>query len=698
MKKNLFPTILISILLAFWGLALFGYNYSEATTQGSSETAKPTAGNTLKNGLVGWWTMDGQDVNATQVLDKSISGNNGTRTSVTPVTGKIGQAMKFNGVNSTVAITQTAVSFPHSISLWFKVSIPTTSLIYFFGLNGGSFPGIQWRGNTNQILYRGANSGYQYTGTINKPVNTWHLYTVVVPSSSAALLDTYIDGVLSESTNLSTDAMASIGTSLNIGSLGSSFFPGNIDDVRIYNRVLSAAEVLALYKNGQSKTDSSSQAKPTAGNTLMNGLSLWLTFDGTDVTAVTTTDKSGNGKDGTRTSVTPIAGKIGQAMKFNGTAGNITVNGLATGDANSFGAWLKTTQSGFMNILDNQSVGVNVEGGINLFVNSGVAYPTCRWDPVGAVEVSILPSPVKNINDGKWHHVFCTKDANDFYAMYIDGVVRNSGTTVTADVSTTTPPFYIGSFVNAGFYWNGLMDDVRVYSRALSASEVTALYKYGQDKIASSLTAKPTAGDTLKNGLMGWWTFDGADVTAVTTSDKSGNGKDGTRILVTPVAGKIGQAMSFYGVASALNIPNVSGLTYPLSVSFWFYFNSTTINTIPFSLNNGSFPNIYWVAASDAFLFEGDGTGWKYSGVLNNKQNHWHLYTVTVTSTMAASINHYIDGILSNGGASAGPIVMAQPGTVWKIGNGVSGKFDDVRVYNRVLSAAEVLQLYKLGR
>src|SRR3989344_8256238 len=73
-------------------------------------------------------------------------------------------------------------------------------------------------------------------------------------------------------------------------------------------------------------------------------------------------------------------------------------------------------------------------------------------------------------------------------------------------------------------FTNGFLDDVRIYNRALSATEISQLYKLGQDKIAT------TPIDKL-NGLVGHWTFDGPDLLQ-NVRDRSSQGKKGLLITV----------------------------------------------------------------------------------------------------------------------------------------------------------------------
>jgi hypothetical protein len=80
-----------------------------------------------------------------------------------------------------------------------------------------------------------------------------------------------------------------------------------------------------------------------------------------------------------------------------------------------------------------------------------------------------------NINDGTWHHVAATRNnTSGAMAVYVDGVLRGSGTGPTG--SRTFPPgFCIGSLQTGNNFLNGTLDDVRLYDRILSATEIAAL-------------------------------------------------------------------------------------------------------------------------------------------------------------------------------------------------------------------------------
>jgi len=87
-----------------------------------------------------------------------------------------------------------------------------------------------------------------------------------------------------------------------------------------------------------------------------------------------------------------------------------------------------------------------------------------------------------NVNNGEWHHVVGTYDGERL-ALYIDGKLDNSEL-ASGKIALNNQPIYIGHEPDSpkwspDKYWNGLIDDVRIYSYALSEAEIKALY---QDK------------------------------------------------------------------------------------------------------------------------------------------------------------------------------------------------------------------------
>ena len=86
----------------------------------------------------------------------------------------------------------------------------------------------------------------------------------------------------------------------------------------------------------------------------------------------------------------------------------------------------------------------------------------------------IFSTPNLNLATNTWHHLAVTfSNSDDRIILYHNGVEVHSATT-TLDLPVNTNDLYIGSSEN-GADWNGVLDDVRIYDRVLSASEIEEL-------------------------------------------------------------------------------------------------------------------------------------------------------------------------------------------------------------------------------
>ncbi|NIP26852.1 MAG: hypothetical protein GWN67_21510 [Phycisphaerae bacterium] len=100
------------------------------------------------------------------------------------------------------------------------------------------------------------------------------------------------------------------------------------------------------------------------------------------------------------------------------------------------------------------------------FACSGLAVPGTRWGSiVGTADV----------NDGQWHHAVGTYDGSQI-CLYVDGRL-DASSTASGTININDHPVYIGeNSERTGRFWNGLIDDVCLYSYALTADEVAAIY------------------------------------------------------------------------------------------------------------------------------------------------------------------------------------------------------------------------------
>ncbi len=217
----------------------------------------------LSTGLVGYWDFDVNAGGAT-AYDLSGNGNHGTLTNMDPATdwveGKIGTALEFDGSNDYVALQNLAsigLTGSMTISAWVKPNSLTADDNAIISKRvASSDRGWTLKHTTgNRFQIEIANSS-TVTGS-RASANTFGLgqfyHVVGVYDAPAGTLDIYVNGVRNNGTQSNCNPCPSSQyNSTGAPSIGrqpanNSYFDGLIDEVRIYNRALSADEIRALY-------------------------------------------------------------------------------------------------------------------------------------------------------------------------------------------------------------------------------------------------------------------------------------------------------------------------------------------------------------------------------------------------------------------------------------------------------------------
>ena len=173
------------------------------------------------------------------------------------------------------------------------------------------------------------------------------------------------------------------------------------------------------------------------------------------------TDLSGN-YNGTATSVTYVAGQFGDAGSFNGSSSYIYATGLGiTGNVSfSVSIWIKTISSGLFFFFGDGSlyasfyISVNANGTLT----------------VGEFDYNLYTT-TETVNDNNWHYVTFTSNGITS-KLYIDGTETNSISN-TFNISADRIELGRGS---SSYYFNGSLDQVRIFNKAITAAEVTTLY------------------------------------------------------------------------------------------------------------------------------------------------------------------------------------------------------------------------------
>jgi hypothetical protein len=654
-------------------------------------------------GLVGYWSFE--DNGGLKATDFSGKGNTGTLTNMEVsdwVDGKRGKALDFDGSNEHISI-------PDANSLDFTTTMTLSTWVKFDDLTGYHSLFERWGdvANGNSVwlftdstsLYIRLGTAYGFYGPFS--TGTWYHLTAVYDGSQtgdANRLKLYVNGsavTLSYTGAAVAASLVSSADPLYLGAhQGSSLFlNGIMDEARAYNRALSATEVNTLYQQSSKKIG--------VGSLVSSGLLAYWPMDIKDIISATSTDRSGNSKDGTISgTVTVTGGQSGQALNFNGSTNYVTAPNVSTPTAITVSAWVYSTNFGgnmfvVQKAVVNQQWQLFFEGGSRLY-----------W---GTNHDIFCDKP----SDSAWHHIVATQSGTAG-KIYIDGVECTSGT-VTA-IGQGSGLIWIGAHdVGPGYLFNGKIDEVRVYNRALSATEIKVLYQGGGVKVSTSNnTIAPSS-------LVGWWTFDGGDLTnsSASSTDRSGQGSNGSlrgssgsQSKPQPVIGKIGQALRFDGTDDYVTIPSGSGVSAD-GVTFSAWIKPSSISTggsIIWNHYGGDkyFGVIINLNGNGSIGLEGGWCGVETAaGALT--LNQWqHVVVAKDPGEIVATTRIYVNGVLQS--VSAGPYGTCTPTynafTSGSIGIGwgdlatypFPGLIDDVRLYNKPLTAAEVLALYNQGK
>ena len=193
----------------------------------------------------------------TSTGDRSGRVNTGTLIQgPTSVTGKLGQALNFNGSTQYVD-AGTGISVPGEVTAaaWIKLSSTAggTAIVIVTGTCCSGQLGLEVNRTAGKLasITRDFSTGIVVTGSTTLTTGIWYHVASVISGSTGAWTHTlYVNGISDGSATSSINAAAGPFTT-NIGRLtnGVFYFPGSIDDVRAYNRALSAAEVFKLYKS-----------------------------------------------------------------------------------------------------------------------------------------------------------------------------------------------------------------------------------------------------------------------------------------------------------------------------------------------------------------------------------------------------------------------------------------------------------------
>jgi hypothetical protein len=452
-----------------------------------------------------------------------------------------------------------------------------------------------------------------------------------------------------------------------------------------------------------------------------NGLVGWWPFNGN------ANDESGNGNNGVVNGATLTNDRLGngnKAYSFNGLNNYIEVANASSlqfsASTQTISFWLKipslpapVDEQGIFEKMD-QHLAIDITGNaaqgfqIHFDSNGNISY---RIKSGNGSSWSLLAIPSNMILLNQYSHVVFVND-NDSIRSYLNGI-RLSGTKITpgTTIGLNSNPLLMGKelWTSLGAnmdYFDGDLDDIGIWDRALTQQEILNLYN-GSLPTTCAGSNLPIG---LANGLVAWYPFCG------NANDETGNGNNGVvngATLTNDRFGNTSGAYSFNGtsdyILTSLMPPTAKT---PRTISFWSRTNDSNIMTpTDYGDANGSGGSYQLVLNSPCAGVGLDvSSGVVTRGDTSLINNNWHHCVVVYDSLFGNTISDakiFIDGVeqVSIACSAVNPneninTVSLNPLNIGSTFSGARffhGDLDDIGIWDRAISQQEITNLYNTG-
>jgi hypothetical protein len=531
----------------------------------------------------------------------------------------------------------------------------------YTGATGTNWLLGHWGGHYNQYYAEG---WVQYQGY--PADNTWRMYMGDWSGSSTDLANLYSNGT-AITTNSNGANAGPLGLGVNISSEVSTC---EAAEIIVFNRLLSATERRLVHtylgqKWGISNTDRSI-VDLVGNNTLLFGTG--------NVSYMPYFDFYNKG-----------------ALKFDGSNDFAGVASTTTyGTNTTWEAWV------------NRSVSANE---FNMFMGAYLPYFGLRADgsvifsnTINSTQQTLYSAGFTSSND-TWYYLSFTTDyngTNTTARIYINGVLNNSAT-FTGAQSAANEYFGIGDGrgTSSWYPFNGKVSNVKVYNRTLSATEISQNYEAQKSKFANTIVQQ---GLVLNLDAGNPYSYGGAGTTFY---DVSGNSFNGTLTNSPTYSSDNNGLISFNGSSQYVDCGNVLASLTDLSLECFVKFGTQSAlygGVISKTLSNANGYEIRVDAytsttTSLVFRYVGDNAVVGFSTNFTN--GVW--YHVVTTGTNGSQKTYVNGNQVGSATYALTPSANSNSLLIAKLtysGLYVNMTMGYTRIYNRVLSAAEVLQNY----
>ncbi|MFA5105921.1 MAG: LamG domain-containing protein [Candidatus Micrarchaeia archaeon] len=676
------------------------------------------------SGLVSYWPFDSNANDAMGINNGTVSG-----AALTSTGGQVSGSYVFNPAsNAYISVANPASlplgSSPRTMLVWFKKATPaisgTTAFLGGYGTNsnGNRFGLALW--SSGLAGFEGAN--LVCAASVSAADTNWHLLAAVLPEgqTNAGSVQIYFDGVYSPCVSVLDGTVNTTQAPLQIGvmpSVGLYYFNGSIDEVALFNRSLSASEISQYYDNSRYGVKnyfgdcrhacaSYGPGSQNDGATLA-ATSLYANMTVNAVAALKNFTFSWNGTNYSFFDPSLVAMWSFEDSSYSDNFNSASLDsGKWTGYATSPGAVAAT---GSVLRLSGPSTGAYLDSGAH-----SEGKMTFKGDFDIQADFLNFAKPTSSSGGASGIWIYTPGWANAFYMARTDSQLYASdaefggvwgGYSVSTSTTATSGKFRItrvGTTMSA-YYWSGS-------SWTLLRTLTNAAYSQDMFVVFHSYHTAPTSAYSID--------FDNFIVNSgQLVSDSSASANNGVLSgSLSQPEGKYGSGVLFSGNSSYITVPYSASLspTSALTVSAWFNARNLTSQQaygqrIISKTESGGYhisisENSACAANTLCFLAR-NSTGY-YSAsypVANLSANTWYHVVGTYDGT---TIRLYLQGNQVATSPMGGSLfytysnalcIGSEPYQVDCTNGGsnyFNGTIDEVRIYNRALSAAEVKQLY----
>jgi hypothetical protein len=720
MKTNTRSFWRLCLSLTFTFIVAFAYNSRAACISPPS-------------GLVSWWRGE------SNALD-SVDSNNGSLQNGTSFSrGEVDGSFSFDGINDYLLINASSnldvgKSGGFTIEGWINpesVGTPMAIAEYEKILGGG--------GNDVGVLFyisiappNGTGSGcivgnVRDTNGVDHVVasaaglvttGTWQ-HVAFSYDKASGMARVYLNGaVMAQATLGSYTPQTSFnllfGARTAFASAGSPIerFFGRLDELSLYNRSLSTAEISAVYNAGSSgKCAPIPLPPPTNCVSPPAGLVSWWRAESNAL-------DSADGNNGVLSNgVAFTTGEAGQAFVLNGTTAHVRVPAssnlnVGLGVGLTIEGWIKPTIVSALHPLVEWNSGS--QDGVHFWIgqfssDDGVMFANIRDT---ALTAHAFRSAPKVVSSNVWQHVALTYDkAGGLAVIYVNGTIV-AQTNMGSFTPLTSSDLWLGRRPAPNVFYPGMLDEISVYNRALSQSEIQSIYAAdGAGKCVPPPPPPPTNCVSPPAGLVSWWRAESnaLDVVGINNGVLDGTAGFGP--------GEVGQAFLFNTTNADVRMPASTSLNLGASNGFtleaWIYPSNIITKQPLFEWNDGGGGwGVHFYIDPLSF---GAGAGALYANVVDSSGG-WHqihsaggavasnvLQHVALTYDKSTGVARlYCNGAMvaqqTLGSFTAlttfdfylGRRVSGAPGDIYTF----AGLIDEAAVYGRALSQSEIQSIY----